>query len=120
MRKPVTDTIPWFGRLPSFLFPFGKRANHAYLRMQKFDKRTSYISSGIPLFIILTATVSVTTLVMDKQFELRDYRVRSLGVREMVLEEENRKLAEFLTKTDGLDDLNNSIPLPTRELEPRL
>mmetsp|Transcript_22876 Transcript_22876/g.45065 ORF Transcript_22876/g.45065 Transcript_22876/m.45065 type:complete len:131 (+) Transcript_22876:83-475(+) len=84
-------------------------------RMQRFDHRTGLLSSGIPLFIIMASSTAVMTLMMDRQFELRDLRVRSIGQREMALQEEHDNLMRFLSETDDIHTVDNSVPLPRQE-----
>eukprot|EP00389_Voromonas_pontica_P010714 GDKH01016331.1.p1 GENE.GDKH01016331.1~~GDKH01016331.1.p1 ORF type:complete len:119 (+),score=9.81 GDKH01016331.1:202-558(+) len=108
-----------------FRFPIVRWARKKYDRVYKktvrFDRKTGYLSAGIPMFTVIAVTTSVGTMMMDKQFELRDLRHRSVSMRELSLQEEHDRLADFLRDTDAAENLDNSVPVPTRrELEPRI
>ncbi|CAE8590370.1 unnamed protein product [Polarella glacialis] len=84
-----------FKRAQSFpLFTFWWR------RMKRFDERTGMLTAGIPLTVTLFATITVTTIILDRQFELRDMRARSISRREANLEEEHKAMREFLKGTE--------------------
>jgi len=47
----------------------------------------------------MVVTITVGTILLDKQFELRDIRVKSIGYREQRLEEEYAQMKTFLSQT---------------------
>eukprot|EP00441_Pelagodinium_beii_P042531 CAMPEP_0197649746 /NCGR_PEP_ID=MMETSP1338-20131121/29587_1 /TAXON_ID=43686 ORGANISM="Pelagodinium beii, Strain RCC1491" /NCGR_SAMPLE_ID=MMETSP1338 /ASSEMBLY_ACC=CAM_ASM_000754 /LENGTH=64 /DNA_ID=CAMNT_0043224009 /DNA_START=157 /DNA_END=348 /DNA_ORIENTATION=- len=57
----------------------------------------------------MAATITVTTIIIDKQFELRDMRARSISRREASLEEEHQAMREFLKGTEDEYEMK-SIP----------
>merc|ERR1712151_650491 len=65
-------------------------------RIKRFDERTGMLTAGIPLSIIMVATITVATVIIDRQMELRDMRQRTISQREANLEEEHEALREFL------------------------
>merc|ERR1719217_2025902 len=69
-------------------------------RIKHWDERTGMISAAIPLSITMVAGITVSTIILDRQFELRDLRQRSISHREATLEQEHQALREFLSKTE--------------------
>ncbi|CAE7453221.1 unnamed protein product, partial [Symbiodinium microadriaticum] len=78
-------------------FPF---VRYWWRRALRFDERTGMLTAGIPLTIALFASITVTTIILDRQFELRDLRARTISQREATLEEEHRAMREFLKGTE--------------------
>eukprot|EP00443_Scrippsiella_acuminata_P026064 CAMPEP_0115310126 /NCGR_PEP_ID=MMETSP0270-20121206/74633_1 /TAXON_ID=71861 /ORGANISM="Scrippsiella trochoidea, Strain CCMP3099" /LENGTH=66 /DNA_ID=CAMNT_0002728865 /DNA_START=93 /DNA_END=293 /DNA_ORIENTATION=- len=48
----------------------------------------------------MVVTITLSTIMIDRQFELRDLRARTLSHREASLEEEHRAMREFLKGTE--------------------
>ncbi|CAK9108315.1 Hypothetical protein SCF082_LOCUS50384 [Durusdinium trenchii] len=71
-----------------------------YRRAVRFDERSGLLTAGLPLLVTLFAAISVTTTILDRQFEMRDMRARSVSRREQSLEEEHQAMREFLKGTE--------------------
>eukprot|EP00929_Paragymnodinium_shiwhaense_P112502 TRINITY_DN80761_c0_g1_i1.p1 TRINITY_DN80761_c0_g1~~TRINITY_DN80761_c0_g1_i1.p1 ORF type:complete len:121 (-),score=19.04 TRINITY_DN80761_c0_g1_i1:103-465(-) len=69
-------------------------------RIVRFDKNNGLLSAGMPLAVTMAAMLTVTTVVLDRQYELRDLRARSMSRHEANLEEEHQALREFLKGTE--------------------
>mmetsp|Transcript_24532 Transcript_24532/g.38469 ORF Transcript_24532/g.38469 Transcript_24532/m.38469 type:complete len:117 (+) Transcript_24532:136-486(+) len=92
---------------------------HCWRRMQRFDQQTGLLTAGMPLTIIMFATISVTTVIIDRQLELRDMRVRTVSQREQNLEEEHKAMREFLKGTEDEYEMKQ-IPDTFRRDQPAL
>jgi len=84
---------------------FRKAQNNRYLRYWwrralRFDERTAMLSAGFPLAITMVASITVSTVIIDRQFELRYLRQQTLSQREASLEEEHAAMREFLKGTE--------------------
>mmetsp|Transcript_75914 Transcript_75914/g.167533 ORF Transcript_75914/g.167533 Transcript_75914/m.167533 type:complete len:109 (-) Transcript_75914:161-487(-) len=71
-----------------------------YRRAVRFDERSGLLTAGLPLTVTLFAAITVTTIILDRQLEMRDMRARSISRREATLEEEHRAMREFLKGTE--------------------
>eukprot|EP00927_Polykrikos_kofoidii_P076039 TRINITY_DN72727_c0_g1_i1.p1 TRINITY_DN72727_c0_g1~~TRINITY_DN72727_c0_g1_i1.p1 ORF type:complete len:116 (+),score=18.12 TRINITY_DN72727_c0_g1_i1:107-454(+) len=69
-------------------------------RTLRFDRQTGLLSAGIPLAVTMVATITVATVILDRQFELRDMRQRTISRNEATLEEEHKALRDFLKGTE--------------------
>mmetsp|Transcript_86976 Transcript_86976/g.246256 ORF Transcript_86976/g.246256 Transcript_86976/m.246256 type:complete len:110 (-) Transcript_86976:208-537(-) len=69
-------------------------------RVQRFEERTGMLTAGLPLAVTMIASLTVSTIILDRQFELRDMRARSMSLREATLEEEHKAMQEFLKGTE--------------------
>mmetsp|Transcript_74118 Transcript_74118/g.171924 ORF Transcript_74118/g.171924 Transcript_74118/m.171924 type:complete len:109 (+) Transcript_74118:36-362(+) len=69
-------------------------------RMLRFDEQTGMLTAGMPLAVTMVAMIAVSTVILDRQLELRDLRARSLSQREASLEEEHQAMREFLKGTE--------------------
>ena len=58
------------------------------------------LTAGLPLAVTMVASITVSTIILDRQFELRDMRARSMSLREATLEEEHKAMREFLKGTE--------------------
>eukprot|EP00928_Gymnodinium_smaydae_P084816 TRINITY_DN68099_c0_g1_i1.p3 TRINITY_DN68099_c0_g1~~TRINITY_DN68099_c0_g1_i1.p3 ORF type:complete len:118 (+),score=22.09 TRINITY_DN68099_c0_g1_i1:92-445(+) len=84
---------------------FSRAQRHPLLRYWwrrtlRFDKQTGMLTAGIPLAVTMVATIAVSTVILDRQLELRDMRQRTLSQREQSLEDEQRALRTFLKDTE--------------------
>mmetsp|Transcript_84480 Transcript_84480/g.176798 ORF Transcript_84480/g.176798 Transcript_84480/m.176798 type:complete len:109 (-) Transcript_84480:46-372(-) len=84
---------------------FKRAQSHPWIRYWwrrsvRFDKRTGMLSAGIPLSITMIVTIAAATIMIDRQFELRDMRARTISKREASLEEEHEAMREFLKGTE--------------------
>mmetsp|Transcript_44877 Transcript_44877/g.83882 ORF Transcript_44877/g.83882 Transcript_44877/m.83882 type:complete len:117 (-) Transcript_44877:76-426(-) len=75
-------------------------ARYAWRRIKRFDERTGMLTAGLPLGVTLLATITVSTIILDRQLELRDLRQRTITQRELSLEQEHEALREFLKGTE--------------------
>merc|ERR1719436_2262449 len=71
-----------------------------YRRVKRFDEQTGLLSAGLPLAVTMLATLTVSTVILDRQLELRDMRARSISAREASLEQEHQAMREFLKGTE--------------------
>merc|ERR1740121_1213941 len=71
-----------------------------YRRIKRFDEQTGMISAGLPLAVTMLATLTVSTVILDRQLELRDMRERSISAREASLEQEHQAMRDFLKGTE--------------------
>mmetsp|Transcript_97597 Transcript_97597/g.119545 ORF Transcript_97597/g.119545 Transcript_97597/m.119545 type:complete len:109 (-) Transcript_97597:161-487(-) len=71
-----------------------------YRRAVRFDERSGMLTAGLPLLVTLFAAITVTTIILDRQLEMRDMRARSISKREATLEEEHQAMREFLKGTE--------------------
>jgi len=69
-------------------------------RLRRFDSRTGMLSAGLPLTVIMTALIGVSTIIIDKQFEMRTTRGKTVTDREMQNEREDRMMEAVLAKSD--------------------
>lgn len=78
-------------------------------RTVRFERQTGLLTAGLPLTVIMVATLGLTTVILDRQFEIRDMRQRSLSAREASLEQEHEALREFLK---GTEDEYEMVKIP--------
>ncbi|CEM06723.1 unnamed protein product [Vitrella brassicaformis CCMP3155] len=69
-------------------------------RAKRFDKRTGLLSAGVPSLVMLFVATAAGVVVIDRQFEIRDLRVRSIGQRELSLQEEHDRMVKFLNESE--------------------
>jgi len=81
-------------------------------RLTRFDSRTGLLSAGLPLAIMMGTMITVGTIVIDKQFELRDMRIKSMTNRELQNEREHKMMEKFLRKEDTENYENKPVPRP--------
>jgi hypothetical protein len=81
--------------------------------MTRFDARTGLLTAGLPLGIMMVTMITVGTIIIDKQFELRDMRVQSITNRELQNEREHKIMTKLLKKEDNDDYENKPVPPPT-------
>mmetsp|Transcript_36519 Transcript_36519/g.97264 ORF Transcript_36519/g.97264 Transcript_36519/m.97264 type:complete len:114 (-) Transcript_36519:426-767(-) len=92
-------------------------ARYYWRRLLRFDRQSGMLTAGIPLTLTMLVTITVSTVILDRQFELRDMRQRTLSFREASLEEEHAAMREFLKGTE--DDYEmKSIPEEYRVADP--
>jgi len=108
-EQPMWDLLP--DRLFLRVLPIIKTTWRLKRRAIDFDKRFGFFSAGLPLGCLMIATIAAGTFLLDKQFELRELRVKSIGYREQRLEEEYAEMNRFLSQTIPPESLHNE-PIP--------
>eukprot|EP00411_Alexandrium_monilatum_P075601 CAMPEP_0175559384 /NCGR_PEP_ID=MMETSP0096-20121207/36373_1 /TAXON_ID=311494 /ORGANISM="Alexandrium monilatum, Strain CCMP3105" /LENGTH=120 /DNA_ID=CAMNT_0016862583 /DNA_START=15 /DNA_END=378 /DNA_ORIENTATION=- len=83
-------------------------ARYYWRRMLRFDDQTGMVTAGFPLAITMLATITVSTIILDRQLELRDLRARTLSQHEASLEEEHQAMREFLKGTEDEYEMKES------------
>ena len=78
-------------------------------KLWKMDEKTGLFSAAFPLAVMMVAGIGTTTLIMDRQWEFRDNRAKSLTNREYEQEEE-RKVMEAAFKR--ADEHFENVPVP--------
>mmetsp|Transcript_31099 Transcript_31099/g.71063 ORF Transcript_31099/g.71063 Transcript_31099/m.71063 type:complete len:117 (+) Transcript_31099:38-388(+) len=73
---------------------------YVWRRLLRFDTQTGLITCGLPMVLTMAASITVGTLILDRQAEMRYWRKKSLSVREDTLEREHQALREFLKDTE--------------------
>ena len=77
----------------------------------KYDEKTGLFSAALPLGVIMVAGIMTTTLIMDRQWEFRDNRSKSLTNREFEQEEERKAMEAAFKRAD---DHFENVPVPGR------
>ncbi|EDO06565.1 hypothetical protein BBOV_II006150 [Babesia bovis T2Bo] len=83
-----------------------------YKRILKFEKRSGFLSIGVPSLFVLFGVLVAGTVIVDKQLECKYARASSISKRELTLKEEHDEMQKMLAKVTPVDKLDNSIPLP--------
>jgi len=81
-------------------------------RLQRFDNKTGFISATMPLTVIMTVMIAAGTLMIDKQFEVRNTRSKTLSERELQHEREHKIVENMLANNLQDDYENKSLPPP--------
>ncbi|SBS96134.1 conserved Plasmodium protein, unknown function [Plasmodium malariae] len=69
-------------------------------RLGVIDRRYKLFSSGIPLLLLMSLTISIGTFLIDLQYKIRNKREENINIREIKLIEEKNKLMKILKDYD--------------------
>lgn len=92
---------------------FERLGGHRILRkVQRFDKRSGFITIGVPTLVVLGSILVAGTFIVDKQLACKFERASSLRQRELTLKEEHEEMLRTLSKVVPTETLDNSVPFP--------
>ncbi|KYO00275.1 hypothetical protein PGSY75_0929800 [Plasmodium gaboni] len=80
-------------------------------RLGVIDRRYKLFSSGIPLVLLMSLTISIGTFLIDFQYMIRNKREQNINIRENKLAEEKNKLLKILSDYD----CNNYENIPIKK-----
>eukprot|EP00400_MALV-I_sp_L67-5_P000376 gene376-488_t len=114
VKPTMQNTRARHGNLNRMKVKYYIRLFHWYKRNFKrilADKEARFgmLTLMVPLATIMITTFSVATFVIDKQFQLRFFRAKSVSIREHSLQEEHEVLAQMLSVTEEEFD-NKAVP----------
>ncbi|ORM41670.1 uncharacterized protein BXIN_2810 [Babesia sp. Xinjiang] len=72
-------------------------------RVQRFDKRSGFLSIGVPSLLVLFSVLAAGTIIVDKQLACKFARASSISKRELTLKEEHEEMLKMLARVTPVE-----------------